>query len=44
MEQKKMQAKFHENKELNHPYFHENEELMHRVFHENNGLTGTDRG
>lgn len=43
MEQKKMQAEFHENKELKHPDFHENEELMHRVFHENNGLTGTGR-
>ena len=34
---------FHENKELNHPDFHENKGLKHLVFHENKGLTGTDR-
>lgn len=43
MKRARMQAEFHENKELNHPDFHENKELKHLVFHENKGLTGTDR-
>jgi len=42
MEQKKRQAEFHENKELNHSDFHETKKLNHRVFHENKGLTGKD--